>query len=57
MIPTRKTSPGAISSILTNIDAIVKAKLGIGAQPQEQQQAAPQGGQVFNFDAQGNLVQ
>ena len=32
MIPTRKTSPEAIASILSNVDAIIKAKLGIGQQ-------------------------
>jgi len=47
MIPSRKTSPEAIKSILSNVDAIVKAKLGIG----QQQAAAPAQQQTTTFNS------
>lgn len=54
MIPTRKTTPEAIASILSNVDAIVKAKLGITAdQQQATQQQAPS---AFNSSTLGRQV-
>jgi len=54
MIPTRKTTPAAIASILANVDAIVKAKLGITAdQQQATQQQTPS---AFNSSTLGRQV-
>lgn len=50
MVPTRKDTPAARRSKVQNIDAIVKAKLGMSGQPQQQstQQPTTQQGQQQN---------
>jgi hypothetical protein len=59
MVPTRKDRPEAVKAKLSNIDAIVRARLSISGQSQNVQ--APKGGdtppQVIRFDAQGNIIQ
>lgn len=59
MIPTRKTSPAARQSILENIDAIVRAKLGQPASSGGKGGITPEesgrGGQVMT-DANGNTA-
>jgi hypothetical protein len=56
MIPTRKTSPEAIASILSNVDAIIKAKLGIGQQQPSQQGQQTPAAATFNSTALGRQI-
>ena len=55
MLPNRKMLPEARASAMFNVDAIVRAKLGVGRP--EQAQPGTGAGDVLQFDEQGNLVQ
>lgn len=61
MVPTRSDLAEARVAKIAGIDAIVRAKLGIGDQPQQSAQPQitqpPAQQQVIRFDAQGNMIQ